>query len=369
MNIEIINLFKVYLKSSPDTASKVSVWKRYNDFKKLHASLKLLHETLKIKERFPQFAKPKYFGRFEAEVVEERRECAVKFLEFIARHSSLFTSDIFVKFFETSLGEDCTVDCSQSLSSDTSEDDKSVSLEHSDPCLVDSARNTVKNSINESTMKDSSSLGDRQVVPTNLINDIKIDYSISPEVNKKYQTVNNNNNNNSSVVEKSNDYLSWLVEGTKVDRLEEDVENDWVKINKDTDLIGSVQDTGQYILIAAAHMSAGFQHESIAEYDEAYMQYKLGISNLRHGVQKDPVSPRRLTIIDKIAKYSERADRLYNRHLNCNISMISKPVSELQYYKVLRVMGSVMLVKHLHHESTRVIKVMFELLHFLVMFY
>lgn len=38
--------------------------------------------------------------RFESDVVEERRQSALKLLEFVARNPPLFTSDVFVKFFE-----------------------------------------------------------------------------------------------------------------------------------------------------------------------------------------------------------------------------------------------------------------------------
>jgi len=41
-----------------------------------------------------------WFSRFEDDVIEERRKCAVALLEFIGNHPPLFTSNIFVKFFE-----------------------------------------------------------------------------------------------------------------------------------------------------------------------------------------------------------------------------------------------------------------------------
>jgi len=41
-----------------------------------------------------------WFSRFEDDVIEERRKCAVTLLEFVGNHPPLFTSNIFVKFFE-----------------------------------------------------------------------------------------------------------------------------------------------------------------------------------------------------------------------------------------------------------------------------
>ncbi|KAJ9580090.1 hypothetical protein L9F63_004282, partial [Diploptera punctata] len=91
----------VYPRVSPEAVTKVVVWKRYNDFKKLHQELKTKHQKLHLQDRFPIFAKAKFFGRFEDEVVEERRKCAVTLLEFIGDHPPLFTSAVFVKFFES----------------------------------------------------------------------------------------------------------------------------------------------------------------------------------------------------------------------------------------------------------------------------
>ena len=41
--------------------------------------------------------------RFEDDVIEERRRCTVMLLEFIGNHPPLFTSTVFVKFFEVSI--------------------------------------------------------------------------------------------------------------------------------------------------------------------------------------------------------------------------------------------------------------------------
>ncbi|XP_043273949.1 ribosomal protein S6 kinase delta-1 [Venturia canescens] len=349
----------IFLKSSPNTASKVSVWKRYNDFKKLHADLKIIHKTLQIKEAYPSFPKPKFFGRFEAEVIEERRECAVKFLEFIARHSSLFTNEIFVAFFETSSSDDNCGDCSQSISSDTSEEDKNSvtdGLEYPTSarnCCLEATGKLENGSHSPDTAGDN--LMDQLVSP--IANGNLLDLSITKKSDKEIQGCINNN------IEKASDDMNWQ-QFLSIEKLLETGQNNcspprdenFQVPQQSVDFSDTGQDSGQYILIAAAHMSAGFRHEAIAEYEEAFMQYKLGISNLRQGVLKDPDIVRTATIQDKIIKYSERADRLYDRHLNCNISMISKPVSELRFYKVLRVMGSVMLVNDLRRQNTRVIK-------------
>lgn len=237
--------------------------------------MKTLYSSLKIKEPYPSLAKPKLFGRFEAEVIEERRLCVLNFLEFVGRHRSLFTSEIFVKFFETS------------------------ELSSKKPDYVASHSEDQRDLVEE----EETSSSDR-----------------------------------------------WEQRSTSI------------TLHDGSDLPNSKDNSLQYILIAAAHMSAAFRHEAIAEYEEAFTQYKLGISHLLNGVQTDPDLQRKILIQQKISKYLQRAEKLYNRHLNCNVSVLNKPVSELKNYKVVQVMGPMMLVKDVLRGFTRIIKVGFGLL-------
>ncbi|XP_054714301.1 ribosomal protein S6 kinase delta-1-like [Uloborus diversus] len=91
---------KVFPKNSVEAVSEVTVWKRYNDFKKLHKALSSIHQSLYLKDTFPTFAKARFFGRFEESVIEERRQSALSLLKFAASYPPLFTSQVFVKFFE-----------------------------------------------------------------------------------------------------------------------------------------------------------------------------------------------------------------------------------------------------------------------------
>lgn len=91
----------IYPESSPETLAKTVVWKRYNDFKKLHNQLQIKHKKLYLKDTFPPFVKAKFFGRFEDDVIEERRKCAESLLEFASQHTALYKCSAFVKFFES----------------------------------------------------------------------------------------------------------------------------------------------------------------------------------------------------------------------------------------------------------------------------
>ncbi|KAK6997823.1 ribosomal protein S6 kinase delta-1 [Biomphalaria glabrata] len=85
---------------SPETLTEFVCWKRYNDFKTLHKALLALHKALHRKDQFPDFAKPKLFGRFDNNVIEERRLSAVELLHFVATQPHLYKSLVFKQFLE-----------------------------------------------------------------------------------------------------------------------------------------------------------------------------------------------------------------------------------------------------------------------------
>ncbi|XP_037088535.1 sorting nexin-15-like [Pollicipes pollicipes] len=91
---------KVFPCLSPEASTQVTVWKRYNEFRKLHKEMESLHSALYLKGTFPSLPKTSYFNRFEAPVVEERQASIRAMLEFVAQHPPLFASASFAKFFE-----------------------------------------------------------------------------------------------------------------------------------------------------------------------------------------------------------------------------------------------------------------------------
>ncbi|XP_064600740.1 uncharacterized protein LOC135466918 [Liolophura sinensis] len=97
-------IYKVTCKVFPVTVqenlTEVVIWKRYNDFKLLYKTLSSLHKCLHRRDEFPEFAKPKVFGRFDESVIEERRKSALDLLNFVGRQYHLYRSPAFVDFFK-----------------------------------------------------------------------------------------------------------------------------------------------------------------------------------------------------------------------------------------------------------------------------
>lgn len=361
----------VYLKTSREEVSKVSVWKRYNDFKKLHSALYALHTHFQIKEPFPSFPKSKFFGRFEVEVIQERKNSALKFLDFIGRHQCLYSSDVFIQFFENSLIDNNISDCSQSIGSDTSEDDHNISLNNSSICKTlrkelkncDFPLDNIVNTDTKSLTVDQQQFLHNAVIPSEkydeechstdiLCGQVEENVCTSNKTlgldiceSKIHDKVDNHNKRCENINDKKYEIKN------KTQKI-----RDPITIYDGSDLVNTCEDITNYIVVAAAYVSAAFRHEAIAEYEEAFAQYKMGISTLLLGVETDPNDARKIIVKEKISKYLDRAERLYNKYLNWNISVLNKPVLDLQNYKILKIINSLMLVKDIHSNCLRIVK-------------
>ncbi|XP_049636090.1 sorting nexin-15 [Suncus etruscus] len=87
-------------KKDPEDVKEVVVWKRYSDFRKLHADLAYTHRNLfRRLEEFPAFPRAQVFGRFEAPVIEERRKGAETLLRFTVHIPALSNSPQLKEFF------------------------------------------------------------------------------------------------------------------------------------------------------------------------------------------------------------------------------------------------------------------------------
>ncbi|XP_074861312.1 sorting nexin-15 [Carettochelys insculpta] len=91
---------KFVSKTNPEDVKEITVWKRYSDFKKLHGDLSYIHRNLfRRMEEFPAFPKAQVFGRFEPEVIEERRKAAETMLRFTVHIPALNNSPQLKEFF------------------------------------------------------------------------------------------------------------------------------------------------------------------------------------------------------------------------------------------------------------------------------
>ncbi|XP_068206750.1 ribosomal protein S6 kinase delta-1 isoform X2 [Palaemon carinicauda] len=91
----------VFPRSSPEASTSVVVWRRYSDLRRLHKAIHEIHRKMGLPGQLPPFPRATLLNRFEADVVEARRQAALNLFKFIGQHSALFTSEPFTKFFES----------------------------------------------------------------------------------------------------------------------------------------------------------------------------------------------------------------------------------------------------------------------------
>ncbi|XP_059490241.1 ribosomal protein S6 kinase delta-1 [Neocloeon triangulifer] len=358
----------VYPVSSPEAVTKVVVWKRYNDFKKLHRELQSRHEKLYLKGTFPPFSKPSLFGRFEEEVVDERRLAALSILEFAAEHVALFTSQVFVKFFESGYSMNSRV---HHKGSPSFMDEAEIL---SDPILPDS----IAKPLPRMSSFDSAESRNETTVWTGQLDDnasISSSFS-SDEGGKTSDTESPSTVSSPGRSESSKDLLSFF------DPLKQAVAAKFTGRNENNQqLLSSLQineqqtpvDDGSchgagYIFEAACQVSQAQQHEANGHFDGAFESYKLGIGILLSGVQADSDSVRRQVVREKTAKYLIRAEKIYNsyllnkedkaRRIAQTTYKLLRPIAELNKFKVIGVIGKCMLVRDetLSSDNTSVIK-------------
>lgn len=59
--------------------------------------------SLHRKDKFPEFVKSKFFGRFDDKIIEERKEHCLRLLQFIGSQSHLYRHDMFIEFLLVNL--------------------------------------------------------------------------------------------------------------------------------------------------------------------------------------------------------------------------------------------------------------------------
>ncbi|KAJ9600594.1 hypothetical protein L9F63_026268, partial [Diploptera punctata] len=358
----------VYPRVSPEAVTKVVVWKRYNDFKKLHQELKTKHQKLHLQDRFPIFAKAKFFGRFEDEVVEERRKCAVTLLEFIGDHPPLFTSAVFVKFFESGYTVDDEPDTASYRdditvveSKDTQPVLQSRETAPADIPSINASKNTEPLMQTEGPLLklggtwehrqqgDSISLSshssDEAMCFTDTDSTSAVSGISSPLQSSDLQFFDPLQQSSTSSPQEADKTT-----------LSSQVSSNWSQ--------EETNDSAAYIIEATRHVEQAQQYEMKGDFESAFAFYKTGIACLLSGVQGDTDTGRKLLVREKTAKYLLQAEKLYSQHLASRSSQmpvwdeLERPLPELQYYKVLGVVGSVMLVLNTVEDRCYTIKVL-----------
>lgn len=357
-------LYKVisllYPESCPDAVTKVTVWKRFNDFKKLYKEIKLLCKTLKIKDDVPSLPKSVLFKRFDEDTINQRKRGILSFLEYVGRHSLLFTSIVFVKFFETShtpvellTGNINTIRAELLLPEDTelsvnSDDDKTVS--DSDSFTSSNLGSTAQaiDNVSESTSR---ALITNLKKPTSMT-------SIDSQSSKTSESYSISNVDSSMLLLEGRNYSS----------------------PPTTPSYSVNEEAMQYLINASLHVNMAIELENDKKYEEAFSAYKTAVDILINGGKDDTDYERKRMVRYKTEKYLNRAEKIYNMYLAPEVrnlyterleekekpNVVKGPLFNLFKYKVIKIISfSGMLVLDSEQQQSYYIKVIYKTVQFL----
>lgn len=351
----------VYPKSCPDAVTKITVWKRYNDFKKLHRELKLRHKSMHIEEKFPNLPNSSFFKRFETEIISQRKTSILAFLEYVALHPSLFKSIEFVKFFETSHTPQ------EALNSNINIIRAQLNLPN-DPEVI-----FANNSDDDFGHSDSDSISTFSVTSTSVLpND-----DLSMLENRSNSSLTNSNPLQSSCTSLSSTRLA----PDRPELVAPSCNNVYPTPPTTPEVTTSQEamDPTQYINTATTHIEKGTALELEQKFEEAFDIYKLGISIFLKGVKGDVDKNRRQMVKYQIEKYILRAEKIYHLHLSPEMTQIKnicknsyditlynikRPIEDLINFKVLKLIGNGMVVLHRKEHNVFYMKVIQKSLQF-----
>ncbi|CAM9311935.1 unnamed protein product [Lampetra planeri] len=350
---------RIISRRYPEDVQEITVWKRYSDFRKLHHNLWQLHKNVcSQSELFPPFAKAKVFGRFDASVIEERRQCSEDLLQFSANIPALYSSQHIQDFFQG--GEvhdgsdligpaepfsDFLADSLSDCSSDgPSSDSDLTSLAVDTDSLAE---------LDDGMASGCTSPNQPQWGATN------ISTSCNPHLPSLHEC------HTPSPVPPStssdpNTEISWPGRTP--------VFSGSLKKSRGSSLKEVKSD---YLEKASELICLAVEKEKEQDYPAAFSFYRSGVDLLLQGVQGEPSPTRREAVKKKTAEYLMRAEQISNQLLRSNMGQGSTQIvccpstsgggqqslsDDLRAYRVLGVIDKVLLVLDKRTQETFVLK-------------
>ncbi|XP_032819621.1 ribosomal protein S6 kinase delta-1-like isoform X2 [Petromyzon marinus] len=403
---------RIVSRKNPENVEEIVVWKRYNDIKKLHKELCMIHRNLfRRSEEFPPFAKATVFvncqamsslactGRFEDSVIEERRQCAEDLLQFSANIPSLYNSRQLQEFFE---GGDKHEGSDIIGPADSPTDSFSDSL-HQGP----EDRLQGKGPLSSHAREDG---GDRdeETESVDTLPDLPDILLTSPAPGAASGTGSGCSGldvcgpaaTGGGVSEAAADILLPSLPSTAGEMEPpaspfssplspdgvpgDDEADDWPDgagagrpAMGRQDSLFSLSTAGRgkddYLVVASQQIHLALAQEVLGNYQGAFDAYKMGVDLLLQGVQGDTNTVRRDMVKRKTAQYLLHAEEIYTGHLQAQPetgamaqadrglsfgppNLCASPLEDLKKFRVLGVIGKVLLVLDPKNGETFVMK-------------
>ncbi|KAL9872191.1 ribosomal protein S6 kinase-like 1 isoform 1-T1 [Glossina fuscipes fuscipes] len=255
----------VFPRSEPKALTCLFVWKRFHDVKRLHRELKKWQKGLTGQLPEPADADCSYFKRFDADVIQKRKEYILKLLDFVALHPPLYKCHAFAQFFSEVTSS--KPQCRRRI-----------------PTIQP------KQNVNVNKIQSAIDIEDMRYI------------GIGAEVKTKADNAYFDNTRNKAKNTDDNDVSIEKISGTSCL----------------TSMASIESDDSDYIYEAALVLSHAVKAEVNHEYSDAYTLYKRGVDFLLAGSKDDNNKERKFIAKSKIIKYLARADDIKEKFLNPN---------------------------------------------------
>ncbi|XP_049529898.1 ribosomal protein S6 kinase delta-1 [Anopheles darlingi] len=377
----------VFPRSAPEALTRVILWKRFSEVKKLYKELVRRHRERHLTGTVPELTEQSYFKRFDPSIIEQRKRYILRLLEFAGQEPILYRSHAFVSFFARGISVD-------------EEDDSPVTIatatEAKENGKPERATSNTDGSVNggalEATAKGNietirQQLGIRRPVELSLV-DPRRDGTI--ETPCCSSTSGGEGDEDEDEVDGSETPQPAAAPAPPVTAA-----NEADGYSSAGSLIGS--ETGSlsrepseeeaaaaaamdYLVDAAIVFSKAVEAEANGDYKEAFERYKAGIDRLLSGAKDDANVTRRRIAKEKSGKYVSKAEEIYERYLreaeeqgnrageqpelgpifpddpSSPIQLLERPLNYLSRYKVVKVIGTVMQVQDVTDKQFYIMK-------------
>ncbi|XP_063173345.1 sorting nexin-15 [Candoia aspera] len=324
---------KFVSKVNPDDVKEIVVWKRYSDFKKLHADLAYTHRHLfRRLEDFPSFPRAQLFGRFDPEVIEDRRKAAEAVLRFTVHIPALNNSPRLKEFFQGGEGRSCPGHCdSPSLplplpltpvpAGGVEQGEDALELVQEDGLLGTKPEAAREDGVSEARMENREgtsepmkpedldalfATGEADVEevksnsPSHCLLSVQELALFDPFSKEASAATSLSHGEDLASLEGSGTRPGFLLSTETVRKPEEG---------------GASSDPGRYLPLATERIRQAVLCEATKDYQGAFHGYRSGVDLLLQGLQGDPDPARREAVKKKTAEYLQRAEEISQQHL------------------------------------------------------
>nr|XP_040240954.2 ribosomal protein S6 kinase delta-1 [Anopheles coluzzii] len=348
----------VFPRSHPEGLTRVTLWKRFSEVKKLHKELVRRHRERHLPGTVPTLADQSYFKRFDPAVIEERKRYILQLLEFAGQEPLLYRSHAFLNFFtrgiavpEKEAGNDEPAEerGAGKRQNGTGGDGggnietirKQLGIGQQDELsLIDPSRDGRDGQDGSTGTDGSCTSGDEEVDEVDAIDC----QSVAPAPSREGSLID-------SMISETGSMETGRAE---------------------------TMATEDYLVAAGMVFSKAVEAEANGDYERAFEQYKAGIDRLLSGAKDDTNETRRKIAKEKSCKYVAKAEEIYERFLeeqslgscaddrlmgpltyddpSSPIQLLERPLNYLSRYKVVKVIGTVMQVQDVTDKKFYIMK-------------